>query len=189
MTQAGTQQPLAAPPDDPVRAALDDPELRNVLICHAVARLGCLLADRYPDVRRDTAEDAVQDVYKRVLEQRSRFDPNSGTVAAWMHGILNLVLHERCRAIRKQPAQPTADPVAWDGLAARMSDLDGVGDLTRLLDKLSEDHRRIVTLHHLDGLSHEQIAAQLGVSVGNSRLRLARAMRTLRDLGEQEGGR
>jgi RNA polymerase sigma-70 factor (ECF subfamily) len=169
-----------------VRAALEDAVVREELLRHAVARLGVLLADRPAALRRDTAAEATQEVSKRALERLMDFDPNKATPAGWLHGILNLVLHECCRNLRKQPVQPTADPGAWDELAVRMSKPDGLAELARLLDKLPEDQRQIVTLHHLEQLPHEQIAEGLGISVGNSRLRLARAMSALRELAAKE---
>lgn len=44
-------------------------------------------------------------------------------------------------------------------------------------------------MHHLDGLPHEQIAAELNISVGSSRVRLSRAMCALRKLAEKGGNR
>lgn len=188
MTQAGTQPP-AAPPADPVRGALDDPDVMADLSRHACSRLGVLLADRPVTVREDVARDAVQEAIGRALSRPGSYDRTHGTVAAWLHGILERVLHELCRSLRKQPAQPAADPAAWDNLAARMSGPDGIAELAPLLARLTDEQRRIIALHHLDGMSHERIAAELGISVGNSRLRLARAMRALRDLADKEGGR
>lgn len=188
MPLAGTQQP-GAPPIHPVRAALEDPAIREELLRHALARLGVLLADRPAAIRRDTANEAAQEVSRRALERLSDFDPDKATAAGWLHGILNLVLHECCRTLRKQPVQPAADPGAWDELAARMSNPDGLAELTQLLGQLPDDQRQIVTLHHLEQIPHEQIASRLGISVGNSRLRLARAMSALRDLAAEEVGR
>lgn len=188
MTQAGTQPP-AAPPTDPVRAALDDPGVLSDLIRHACSRLGVLLADRPPTVREDLTRDAVQEAIRRALSRPGTYDGEHGPVAPWLHGILERVLHELCRALRKQPAQPDADPAGWENIAARMSDPDRVAELTPLLGRLTGEQRQIIALHHLDGLPHDRIAAELGISVGNSRLRLARAMRALRELAEKEGGR
>jgi RNA polymerase sigma-70 factor, ECF subfamily len=185
MTHAGAQ-PTTATPVDAVRAALDDPELRNELIRHALSRLGKLLADRPAAVRADIAGDAVQEASKRAWERRAEFDA-SRSVAAWLHGILELVMYEHCRTLHKQPAQPDANPAAWDAMAEHFAS-DSV-ELNELLNALSADQRRIVTMHHLDGLGHEQIAAELGISVGNSRVRVARAMIALRELAAKEGGR
>jgi RNA polymerase sigma-70 factor (ECF subfamily) len=170
-----------------VRAALDDPGLRGELTTHALARLGTWLSDRPAAVRADAAEEIVQEALQRAWKRRDTFDPAAGTsVAGWVHGILNYVLSEHCRALRKQPAQPAADPVSWETLADRM---DPTTELADLLDQLPAEPRRIVTLHHLDGLTHREIGGQLGISEANSRIRLARAMLELRRLAGKEGGR
>ncbi len=187
MTQAGTQPPIA-PPVEPVQAAIADEILRDELVRHALARLGKLLADRPLSVRVTTAEDAVQDTIKRALDRRAAFNPERATTAGWVHGILDHVLSEHCRALRKQPAQQPTDGAGWDNLATKMSDSDDPNTLPRLLARLSDEQRKIVVLHHLDGWTHEQIAVELGINVPGSRTRLARAMVELKRLAEMEVG-
>jgi RNA polymerase sigma-70 factor (ECF subfamily) len=184
-------QPATAPPDDPVRAALDDPGLRGELTAHALARLGTWLSDRPAVVRTDAAEEIVQEALRRAWDRRATFDPAAGSsVAGWVHGILNNALSEYCRALRKQPAQLPADPAGWESLAGRMDPAGDTADVQTWLDQLPADQRRIVTLHHLDELSHREIGKQLGISEANSRIRLARAMLELRRLAAgKEGGR
>lgn len=186
MTPTGTRPPPTRP-DDPVRAALDDADLRAELVRHAQARFGRWLADRPAPVRAGAAEDAVQEALKRVLEQSARFDPTRASAAAWVHGVLELVLHEQSRVSRRQPVQPSANPEAWDALTARLSYEDGL--LGELLAALPEEQRTIVTMFHLDELSHDEIASRLGISVGNSRVRLARAMTALKERAAKGGGR
>jgi RNA polymerase sigma-70 factor (ECF subfamily) len=185
MTQAGTE-PAAALPIDPVRAALDDPDVRTKLLHHAVARLTLWLADRRQSVG-DEAGEAVQEACKRAVERAAEFDPARSRVAAWLHGILNNVLHEHCRAIHKAPQQPEASPAEWENLAAPMMD-DDPARLDRLLEGIREDDRQIVTMHHLDGLSHDEIATAMKISVGTSRIRMYRAMTELKKLAAKEGG-
>jgi RNA polymerase sigma-70 factor (ECF subfamily) len=177
----------ASQPDDPVRAAVNAPGVREELRHHALARLGVWLADRPPTARAAEAEDAVQDAVERGLARRSTFDPARGTARGWLHGILDRVVSERCRALRKLPAQPPADPAAWDVVAACLE--DDPDTLAELLDRLPADQRLIVTLHHLDGLTHRQIGERLGISEQNSRVRLARAMLGLKRLaaGVEDG--
>ena len=64
MTPAVTQPP-AALPVDPVRTALDDPEVRGELLHHALAILARRLADRPAAVRLDAATEAVQETCVR----------------------------------------------------------------------------------------------------------------------------
>jgi len=179
----GALQPSIAPPDDPVRATLDDPGHRNELMAHAVARLLGLLSDRPAAVRSEVAADAVQEALTRAWHGRATFDPAAGvSVAGWVHGILNNVLSEHCRKLRKQPAQPPADPADWENLAARMEPADAPGELGPLLAGLPEGPRQIVTWHHLEGLSHREIADRLGIGEPCSRVRLTRAMNDLKQL-------
>ena len=110
-------------------------------------------------------------------------------MAAWLHGILEHVLHEQCRVLRKQPAQPTADPGAWDGLAACLSAPNDSPELATFLANLPDEQRQIVVMHHLEGMPHEQIGNALGISAGNSRVRLARAMIELKRLAPKEDAR
>lgn len=185
MMPTGTRSPPGCP-EHPVRAALDDAEVRAGLLRHAAARLGLWLSDRPARSRMDAAEEAVQEGMNRALARSASFDPAQSTAAAWLHGVLERVLHEQCRAIRKQPAQPAADPAAWNGLEARLAGEPAA--LAELLAVLPDDQRRLVTMFHLDEKSHEEIAAELGISVGNSRVRLARALAALRDHLAKGGG-
>lgn len=50
------------------------------------------------------------------------------------------------------------------------------------IKKLPANHREIVLLRDIDGLSYEEIAAVIGVSVGTVKSRLNRARATLREL-------
>lgn len=183
--------PPTAPPDVPVRAALGDPALRAELVRHAVARLGVLLADRPWTVRVEAAEDAVQEALNRAVERQATFDPNAGTTAAgWVHGILNNVLSEHCRKLRKQPAQPPADPTAWENLVADMDTTSVPAALDELLARLPEASRQIIVWHHVDGRTHRDIAAVRGISEANARTRLCRALTDLKRIAaELEGGR
>jgi RNA polymerase sigma-70 factor (ECF subfamily) len=140
-------------------------------------------------VRADAAADAVQETGRRALALQEGFEPTQASVAAWLHGILELVLHEQCRTLRKQPVQASADPSTWDDLKACLSEPNDSPNLTTLLAVLSEEQRRIVVMHHLDGMTHEQIAIAFGISVGNSRVRLARAMIELKRLAAKEDAR
>ena len=54
---------------------------------------------------------------------------------------------------------------------------------TRLaLEALPFDQRSVVVLREIDGLSYEEIAYSLGVTLGTVKSRLTRARRALRDV-------
>jgi len=173
-------QPVAAPPDDPVRMALDDPELRASLVNHALAVLGRHLAGRPAADRADKAKEACQETGVRALQKRHDYDPTR-PVSPWLHGIMNFVLAEAIRSVRRSPAQESADPAAWEQLEA---DLDSDKaesvharlDVASYLAKLPSEHTEVLQLRFNEGLTHNEIAVRLGISNVNARVRLCRAL-------------
>ncbi len=164
--------PIAAPPD------LSDPALRSKLLTHARARL------KDPEV----AEDAVQEAYARALKHRAKYDPAQPLVG-WVFGFLKNVILEEYRKRGQQPVQPPASLDDFEHVASRMGPGSDPHALPNLLAQMPEPDRRIVMMHHVDELSHEEIGAILGISVGNSRVRLGRAMHKLKQLAAKEGAR
>ena len=91
MTPPARPKPATTSPDDPVQAALDDPEMRNKLYRQAQSKLRAWLADRKPTTRSELAEDIVQETATRALDNREKFDPSLGkSVAAWLHGFVSI---------------------------------------------------------------------------------------------------
>lgn len=174
-------QPAAAPPDDLVRAALDEPDVRSGLLDHARAILARRLADRPATVRSEATADAVQETKTRAWQKRHEYDPASGTVWAWLHGIMNNVLFETIRSLRELPAQAPADPAAWERLATDLAPHAANAVLDRLaaadyLSRLPADQQQMLRLRFYEDLSHREIAARLGISEANARVRLCRAL-------------
>lgn len=179
MTVTVTQL-VAAPPDDPVRIALDDHELRASLMNHALAVLGRQLAGRSASDRADKAKEACQETGVRALQKCHDYDPTR-PVGPWLHGIMNFVLTETVRSLRRSPAQESADPAAWGKLEADLDSDAGESvparlDVASYLAKLPSEHTEVLKLRFNEGLTHNEIAARLGISNGNARVRLCRAL-------------
>src|ERR1700693_2072266 len=100
MKPAVTHPPAAAPPDDPVRAALDDTALREGLLSHALAVLGRRLCGRPLTDQIEKAKEACQETFVRALQKRHDFNP-AWQVRPWLHGIINNVLFEASRSRRR----------------------------------------------------------------------------------------
>jgi RNA polymerase sigma-70 factor (ECF subfamily) len=178
--EPGITQPPPASLRDPVRTALDDVAVREELLNHALAVLGRRLADRPAADRLDKAKEAFQETYARALQKRQDYNPTR-PAAPWLHGIMSNVLSETVRSLRRSPAQESADSAAWERLAVDLSPdaahlvptrLDVAGYLTNL----PPEHREVLTLRFYEGLSHDEIATRLGISPGNARVRLCRAL-------------
>ena len=60
--------------------------------------------------------------------------------------------------------------------------LDAVWRVRQAIDELPSDEATVVRLQHLDGMTHREIAEQLGVALGTVKSRSHRAHRTLAGL-------
>ncbi|HEX6885700.1 MAG TPA: RNA polymerase sigma factor [Planctomycetota bacterium] len=124
------------------------------------------------------AEDAAQDVFLKLFERAGAFDGRA-RFATWLHRLtVNTCLHrlekERLRLVRPLP-EPD---LAADGREAPHESLARTEtrlELERLLARLSGEHRAVLVLRELEGLSYREIAATLDVPEGTVMSRLARA--------------
>jgi RNA polymerase sigma factor (sigma-70 family) len=126
------------------------------------------------------ADDLVQDCIERALRrQDSLQDP--ARLGAWLLAILhNLHLSNLRRTRRRGPTlavESLADDLA---LSAPPEDRGEIRNFVRAMESLSEDHRQILLLVGLEGLSYREIAELLEVPIGTVMSRLARARERLR---------
>jgi RNA polymerase sigma-70 factor (ECF subfamily) len=125
------------------------------------------------------AEDAAQDVFLKLFERATAFDGRA-RFSTWLHRLtVNTCLHrlerERLRLVRSLPGSdqaPAADTEAPDASLARTETRLA---LERMLARLSGEHRAVLVLRELEGLSYREIAATLDVPEGTVMSRLARA--------------
>jgi len=179
MTEA-IRKSRAAPPDDPVAKAVEDPNLQAALVNHALAILSRHLANRAVADRLESAREACQETCFRALQKRNDHDP-ALPVGPWLHGILNKVLSETNRSILRSPAQGSSDSDQWQGLKASLDSdaaetVPGCIDVAFYLARLPPEDSGVLRLRFFEGLGHDEIATRLGISIGNARVRLCRAL-------------
>lgn len=133
---------------------------------------------------REDAEEAASETWLRAGRalRAGRFRGES-RFKTWLLGIARLVCLERLR----QPRLPT---LSLSGLAETnrgdwvlfSPDPDPISDLEAALMTLSEDHRLILTLCDLQGLSSAEAGAILGRTAAAAKSLHGRARRALRDV-------
>ena len=135
---------------------------------------------------RDAAADIVHDAWVRAVESAHQFGQRS-SLRTWLTGILINCHRERERARRRDTAD---DDVEIDELIdpALACPLDGSRvdriDLDAAIEALPPGFREVLVLHDVEGFTHEEIAAMLGLVPGTSKSQLARARRRVRELLE-----
>jgi RNA polymerase sigma-70 factor (ECF subfamily) len=117
------------------------------------------------------AEDAVQESWIRAAGSLGRFRWQS-TLRTWLFGIaVNC-----CREIVRDRG-PQADSL--DKEAAQP--ISHVADLEALIRRLPAGCREVLVLHDIEGYTHEEIGALIGIAAGTSKHQLFRARGKLRE--------
>jgi RNA polymerase sigma-70 factor (ECF subfamily) len=134
----------------------------------------------------DVADDVVHDTWVRAVESGRRFSGRS-EFRTWLTGILINCHRERIREGRREVVDSdlTPDDVAE---AAHGAPLDATEieplDLEAAIAALSPRYREVFVLHDVEGFTHEEIAAMLGLVPGTSKSQLTRARRRVREMLE-----
>jgi RNA polymerase sigma factor (sigma-70 family) len=173
--------------EDLMRQVAEGSEEALALLHRRFARLIFGLAVRTLD--RAAAEDLVQDVFLAVWSNAGQFDPERGTVRAWVLQIAHFrLLNELRRQSRQPEIAPDPDGLMLAGLPGRdPGPLEATwrqhrhAVLTSALDELPPPQREALRLAFLDDLTHEQVAAELGLPLGTAKTRIRVGLQKLRD--------
>ena len=138
-----------------------------------------LLVRRLTIVLRDAdeAQDVAQAAVARAFEQRHRF--RAGDTRAWLYTIGMRLAFNELRRRKRFVALVDRDEPSWA--------MSSQPDLWRALGKLDPQRRAALLLSALDGYTHAEIAAMLGVRSGTVSSWLSRSKERLRaELGEND---
>jgi len=134
---------------------------------------------------RGLAEELVQETFVRVWRTADRFDPQRGTVAAFLFAIARRLAIDLWRRPSSRPFEPESEPVVspeteFDQVLLQVV----IGDA---LDSLSDSHRQVLELSYRSDLTQAEIARQLGISLGTVKSRSYHALRAFRRAVEERG--
>jgi RNA polymerase sigma-70 factor (ECF subfamily) len=127
-------------------------------------------------VALDRGDDAVQETFVAVLRNlRSLREPDA------LHGwVRRIAVREAVRAASS--GREVASPEDMAEQAAPLPDLAAVVDVRAALATLSPQHRAVLVLRDLDGLSEAEVAILLDVPEGTVKSRLHRARAAAREV-------
>ena len=129
------------------------------------------------------ALDACQDVFVRVVQRRDRLDGRYPS--SLLYRIATNVCLNRLRDRRREPS--TRDEAVLYEIA-RAEEPGAASDARLLLDRLfgrhPESSRTIAVLHYVDGLTLDEVAEEVGMSVSGVRKRLRGLRASLTEMVE-----
>ncbi|MCB1017857.1 MAG: sigma-70 family RNA polymerase sigma factor [Acidimicrobiales bacterium] len=186
------------------RRGWSDTVVRSRLIAGDESALADVIARHGPLVRGvarrvladpDAAADAAQDVFVWLWSHPDRFDPERGSLPAFLavtarrraidrlrrEGAHQRALHRAAEALDPRPPPLAGDP----------AELVGAGDegaqLRRAVAALPEDQRRAVELAYFGGCTYREVAQRLGIPEGTAKSRLRLGLARLADALRTEG--
>ena len=131
----------------------------------------------------DTAEatELMQDVFIKAWRRLETFRGECA-FSSWLHRLAVNTMLENARGDNRRIARvlPMDDTSRLAG-AARSSGIDLKMDMEDAIASLPKGARLAFVLHDVEGYQHQEIAEQLGVSVGTIKAQLHRARRLLRE--------
>jgi RNA polymerase sigma-70 factor (ECF subfamily) len=137
---------------------------------------------RYPT---DAAEDAVAEVFGTIWAQRGQLAV-AGSLAAYLYTAVKHRAFDRLREQRRAPLDATNElPATHADEAHRQPDeLLAFQELSaqvgHLIEQLPARTRQVFQLHRDGGLTYEEIAGLLGISVNSVKTHMFRALRFLK---------
>jgi RNA polymerase sigma-70 factor, ECF subfamily len=134
------------------------------------------------------AEEIVQEAFLAVWRSPSGYDPQRGSVRAWLMGMVH---HRAVDAVRREESQRrraeesiVSDPVVSDDPADDVADQIDLPQerkaVRAALDGLPEEQRQVIELMYFGGLSQSAISEQLSLPLGTVKSRTLLGMRRLR---------
>ncbi|OLO07430.1 RNA polymerase subunit sigma-24 [Salinicola sp. MH3R3-1] len=153
----------------------DDDQLREIL--PRLRRFALSLSQNPSD-----ADDLVQATIEKAIGHWQRRRPD-GDLRAWLFSILyRQFIDGRRRAGRYARLMQlfTSDPQT----SASTEDIVVANATWEAFDRLSPEHRALLMLVSVEGLSYREVSETLDIPIGTVMSRLSRARRSLRDLDE-----
>jgi RNA polymerase sigma-70 factor (ECF subfamily) len=178
---------LVAAAKDGDRSAFDELVRRTYVDTYTLAMR--LTADE------EDARDVVQEAYLRAWKGLAKFRGDA-QFSTWMYRITANTAYTTVKRRRRHRTEPLPehDDVVDLRLDAQPEEAAEtqvlLARLAHALDELPPKLRVLVVLKDVYGLSHEDIASELGITVAAAKVRLHRGRKKLRDLlyeGDQQG--
>ncbi len=129
----------------------------------------------------ELAREFTQDTFVRAFERLGTFRGDA-KLSTWLHAITTTVVLNGLRKMQRFRRRETdLDDAAGVPGGPRAAEPDLKRRLAAAIDALPHGYRTVFVMHDVEGYTHEEIGAALGVETGTSKAQLSRARARLRE--------
>lgn len=134
------------------------------------------------ETERILADDCIQDIFLKIFDKIGQYNSSKGSMKSWL---TRVAINHAISEIRKQK-------IKWESLDASELYLEEEESTPSLYVDVTEEqllscisalpigYKTVFNLYVIDGLSHNEIASELGISLSTSKSQLFKARRMLK---------
>ncbi len=160
------------------RVLAGDPSAERALYDAHVDRVFRLVYRMAGDL--DRAKDYTQETFIKAFDRLRDFRGDAA-LSTWLGAIAISITLNGLRTVRRaRDREVSLDDNMPVGRMSRTADPDLKARLSQAIDDLPEGYRAVFVMHDVEGYTHQEIAASLGVHPGTSKAQLFRARARLR---------
>jgi len=137
-----------------------------------------------------TVDDLLQTTFLQVHRARHTYQPPR-PVRPWLYAITRHVALMHLRGSRRRKESVARENLPDVPVPPEVESLGNRTLVRKLLLELPRPAQEVLTLHHMLGLSFEEVGRVMGITAGAAKVRSHRALKALRQRvaeGQSEGG-
>ena len=126
-------------------------------------------------------DEVIQETMIKVFDNLSKFDKDKGTIESWVYRI---TVNESLQFIRKQKRFHTV-PLENESNTDIELSIDSYlteNEMIELVNHLQGNYKLVFNLFCIEGYSHKEISARLGITESSSRVFCSTAKKQLREV-------
>lgn len=145
------------------------------------------ICDRYANKQEDAVEilnDGFLKIFREIHHYKPAYSDVISSFKGWLRKIMVYTAIDHFRKNQKHQMVTQLDNVVYHIPTINEDAIEKLSyeEIIRAIQELSPGYRTVFNLFIIEGLSHDEIARQLGISTGTSKSNLSKARRQLQKI-------